>query len=239
MAAISIADLLLMRSPVYYEENGLFWFGHDTKTYYMPDLRSLALGHRRLTDRYEGRFNYNNYHPLYLGIILERATGQSVTDFMAEHLWGKLGTEYDASWSLDSEETGFEKMESGINFRPIDFIKLGSMVLHDGQWNGEAIISEEWLERSVYPAPYNAEDYTGTFLADTGICYGYMWYTMPNALGGRDIFAWGKYGQFLYISPEHSTVILRTGTSGGGNGDADNWPQILSQLSELAGENSR
>ena len=239
MADISIADLLLMRSPIYYEEGGPFWFGHDTYTYYMPDIRSLALGHTRVTDKYRGRFHYNNYHPQYLGIILERATGQSVTDFMAAHLWGKLGPEYEASWSLDSEDTGFEKMESGINFRSIDFIKLGSMVLHNGQWNGEQIMDAGWLERSMQPVPYDPEEYQGTFLQDTGVCYGYMWYSLPNSLGGIDVFAWGKYGQFLYISPENNTVILRTGSSDGGvdsYGDVDNWPQILSELSERTGE---
>lgn len=37
-----------------------------------------------------------------------------------------------ASWSLDSDASGFEKMESGINARAIDFAKIGRLFLNNG-----------------------------------------------------------------------------------------------------------
>ena len=126
MESITIEDLLLMRSDIRYEE-GNIWFGDVAKTYYMPNLRDLALSPDELTTKYEGKFHYNNYHPLLLGIILERSTGKHVAEYLEEKLWRKMGAEQDASWSLDSEESGFEKMESGINFIAIDFVKIGSM----------------------------------------------------------------------------------------------------------------
>lgn len=82
-----------------------------------------------MTDEYNGRFYYNNYHPLLLGLISERSIGQSVYEFFGCEIWQKIGAEYDAYWSVDSNKSGFGKMESGINFRAVDFLKIGSMVL--------------------------------------------------------------------------------------------------------------
>ncbi|MDE7297125.1 MAG: beta-lactamase family protein, partial [Clostridia bacterium] len=70
----TIEELLLMRSDISYSENGFLWFGDDTLTYFHSDLRELALTHTKLTNKYHGNFHYNNYHPLLLGIILERST---------------------------------------------------------------------------------------------------------------------------------------------------------------------
>ncbi|MBD5092569.1 MAG: serine hydrolase [Clostridiales bacterium] len=223
----TIEELLLMRSDIAYDEDKFLWFGDDTLTYWYDDLRGLALKHTELTDKYNGKFHYNNYHPLLLGIILERSTGVSVSQFFEREIWSKIGAEHDASWSLDGDKTGFEKMESGINFHAIDFVKLGSMVLHGGYWNGEQIISSKWLEVSTL-GTINGEEYQNSFLAGKNIGYKYMWYYTPSAHSGYDIVAWGKSDQILYISPTNDMVILRTGKTDGG---VSNWVEVLQGIS--------
>lgn len=214
---ITIEELLLMRSNIVYDEDKFLWFGDDSLTYWFDDLRDLALSHTDLTDEYNGKFHYNNYHPLLLGIILERSTGVTVSRFFEREIWQKIGAEHDASWSLDSEASGFEKMESGINFRAIDFVKIGSMVLHGGYFNGTQIISGDWLDISTLSdTPINDDEYSNSFLSGKNIGYKYMWYYTPSETSGHDIVAWGKSDQILYISPKNDTVILRTGKSDGG-----------------------
>lgn len=220
-ADITIKDLLLMRSKILYRE-GNIWFGDDAKTYYFPDLQDLALNHLRVDKKYNGQFLYNNYHPLLLGIILERCTGMSVSDYFQKKIWNKIGAEFDASWSLDSEKTQFEKMESGLNFKAIDYVKIGSALLHNGRWNGQTLVGKDWLNRSIV-APET--------LPNSIIGYQYMWYSVDNAKGGKDFFANGKYGQILYVSPTDNTVILRTGTS---EGKIDIWMYVLMQLADYA-----
>lgn len=229
IGTITIEELLLMRSDIAYDEDQFLWFGDDSLTYWHPDLRALALGHTELTDRYQGNFHYNNYHPLLLGIILERSTGVSVSEYFSEKLWKPIGAEQDATWSLDSETSGFEKMESGINFCAMDFIKLGSMVLHGGNWNGAQVIGTDWLAQSTLcPFPINAKEYEGSFLEGRNIGYRYMWYSMPSDRSGYDVFAWGRSDQLLYISPANGTVILRTGKS---DGSVSDWAEVLQKLS--------
>jgi CubicO group peptidase (beta-lactamase class C family) len=59
---------------------------------------------------------------------------------MQEKIW-QLGMEFPATWSLDSKKHGFAKMESGLNGRAIDFATFGSLLLHNGTWNGRQLIS--------------------------------------------------------------------------------------------------
>lgn len=225
---VTIEDLLLMRSPIVYEENKFLWFGDDSLTYWHPDLRKLALSHTKLTDGYKGRFHYNNYHPLLLGIILERATGVSVSEYFSREIWQKIGARYDATWSLDGKKSRFEKMESGINFRAVDFVKIGSAVLHNGYFNGARIISADRLSRSALCSfPLDGAEYEGSFLAGRNIGYKYMWYSTPSPQSGYDIIAWGKSDQILYISPANGAVALRTGKTDGGVKD---WITVLQSI---------
>lgn len=221
----TIEDLLLMRSNIAYNEDKFLWFGDDTLTYWYDNLRELALSHTNLTDKYNDEFRYNNYHPLLLGIILERSTGVSVSKYFEREIWQKIGAEYNASWSLDNDKSGFEKMESGVNFRAVDFIKIGSMVLHAGFWNGNQIINSEWLNVSTLcEFPINNSEYENSFLAGKNIGYKYMWYYIPSAKNSYDIVAWGKSDQILYISPANNLVILRTGKTDGG---VSNWIETI------------
>lgn len=221
----TIEDLLLMRSNIVYNEDKFLWFGDDTLTYWYDNLRVLALSHTDLTDKYDGKFHYNNYHPLLLGIILERSTGVSVSEYFEREIWRKIGAENSASWSLDGNKSCFEKMESGINFRAVDFVKIGSMVLHEGFWNGTQVINGEWLNLSTLcEFPIDNSQYQGSFLEGKNIGYKYMWYCTPSVQSGYDIIAWGKSDQILYISPSNNLVILRTGKTDGG---VSNWVETI------------
>ena len=69
----------------------------------------------------------NINHPLLLVMILKRATGVPVADYLEHKIWEPIGTEFPISKCLD--ERGFERMESGINARAIDYAKFGRLNL--------------------------------------------------------------------------------------------------------------
>jgi len=97
---ITIRNLLMMSSGIRYEEFP-FVTGDNTKTYWYPNLRQLALEDTQIAGPPGEKFLYNNYHPLLLGLILERATGTSVTNYLQEKIWDPVGMQYPGSWSLD------------------------------------------------------------------------------------------------------------------------------------------
>jgi CubicO group peptidase (beta-lactamase class C family) len=206
---IRLRDLLTMSSGIHYEEGGGFpWpFGDDTYTYYGADLRHIALTRTRIEQPPGIAWQYNNYHPLLLGLVLERTTGKRVSDFMATRLWQPLGAEGDATWSLDSKKSGFEKMESGVNARAVDYARLGLLFLHDGEWNGRRTVSEDWVRAATRADSANGPAYYHG--------YGYFWW-LDVERPGR-FYALGKYGQYIYVAPDADTVVVRLGSSWGVN----------------------
>ena len=145
--SITIRHLLDMTSGIHYEETGLP-NGDDALTYYFDDLRALALERTTIDEPPGQRWHYTNYNPLLLGLILERTTGVRVADYLADRLWTRIGSEFEASWSLD-HENGLEKLESGLNARPIDFAKFGRLYLNGGVWAGEQVVPSAWVEASI------------------------------------------------------------------------------------------
>lgn len=57
--------------------------------------------------------------------------------------------EYDGSWSQDSEESSFEKMESGVNTPTVDFARIGCLYLIGGNWNGTQVALADWVTAST------------------------------------------------------------------------------------------
>ncbi len=232
---IAIRDLLKMSSGIRYKEFP-FFNGDDVLTYYYPDLRQLAITNTEIIGQPGESFLYNNYHPLLIGIILERATGQPVAEFLAENIWQRIGAEYPATWSLD--EAGFEKMESGINARAIDFAKIGRLFLNNGRWEGEQVISEPWIAESTMDQGHPAEYYDTSFGpeirdAAQGGYYQYMWYGLEREGGANDFYAAGKYGQIIYISPQANLVIVRNGETYGPGMDLFDWIEIFYDFASM------
>jgi CubicO group peptidase (beta-lactamase class C family) len=202
---ITLRHLLTMSSGIRYREGGFPSLGDDTYTYYGVDLRDLALNRTQIDGTPGVAWQYNNYHPLLLGLVLERVTGTSVSAFMAKTLWQPLGAEADATWNLDSESSGFEKLESGLNARPVDYARFGQLFLHNGRWNGRRIVSEDWVRAATGAEPTTDSAYYHG--------YRYFWWIDVNRPGSY--YALGKYGQYIYVAPDADAVVVRFGRDWG------------------------
>jgi CubicO group peptidase (beta-lactamase class C family) len=217
---ITLRHLLTMSSGIRYREGGFPSLGDDTYTYYGVDLRDVALNRTRIEQPPGLAWQYNNYHPLLLGLVLERATGTSVSDFMATRLWQPLGAEAAASWNLDSERSGFEKLESGVNATAVDFARFGLLFLHDGEWNGRRIVSRDWVRAAT------RADTTAGPASYFG--YGYFWW-IDMERPGR-FYAMGKYGQYIYVAPDANAVVVRLGRDWGV--DNTTWLAIFRDITD-------
>jgi CubicO group peptidase (beta-lactamase class C family) len=228
---ITIEGLLRMSSGIRYQEFP-FLTGDDAKTYYYPDLRALALQQTEVAGKPGAAFLYNNYHPLLLGLILERATGVPVAEYLQEKIWKPLGMEYPGSWSLDSTATGFPKMESGINARAIDFARFGRLYLNGGVWEGRQIVPAAWVAASTRMEPvadrrsYYPEEFD---LPAAQLRYGYMWWGICRAEDDCDFAAEGNLGQLIYISPRSNLIIVKN-SSGYGDLTWHQWDDLFSRV---------
>ena len=211
---ITLRHLVSMSSGLRYEEAGLPW-SDDAVTYYSPDLRSTALS-AQVTETPGTRWLYNNYNPLLVGLVLERATGMPLADYVAEHLWQPMGAAYDASWSLDSEQHGFAKMESGLNARPVDYARFGHLLAHEGRVGGRQVVPARWVRRAT------ARD------AETDPAEHYQWFWWVDTDHEGRFMARGNKGQFIYVDPATDVVVVRTGRDFG----IDDWPAVLADVTD-------
>ena len=214
-ARVTLRHLLTMRSGLRYDEGGGPW-ADDTATYYAPDLRKLALEGTEIVEEPGLRFHYNNYNPLLVGLALERAVGMPVATYLETRLWRPLGMEADGSWSLDSRSSRFEKMESGLNGRAVDFARFGLLFARGGAWRGRQLVPRAWVrDPTVVP--------TGGAAPAAG--YQFFWWVQGDR-SPPAFFALGKYGQHLYVVPASGLVLVRFGTDVG----YPDWRQLLGDL---------
>ncbi len=231
---ITIRHLLMMAGGLDYQEfRPTVFNSDDILTTYYPNQRKAALEFTQIADAPGQYFLYNKYHPQLLGLILERTTGRSITDYLQEKIWNPLGMEFGGSWSLDSQASGFEKMEAGLNSRAIDFAKLGRLYLENGNWNGEQVISSEWIADSTQVDPsthheeYYPDEFGQTIFGRLEGYYKYMWYGFFRAEGAYDFAAEGDHGQFIYVSPQKNLIIVRNGIEYGDDWGTASWTETL------------
>jgi CubicO group peptidase (beta-lactamase class C family) len=203
---ITLRHLLDMNAGLHYVEYP-FLTSDGAKTYYWPDLRQLALTGTRIERPPGQAWLYNNYHPLLIGLVLERSTGMSVAGWLEQRLWQPAGMPAAASWSLDSEGSGFEKLESGLNARTVDFARFGQLFLDQGvAADGRRVLSAETVREATSPdGAMQLPQYRA------GAYYKHFWWGQQRADGAYDFSARGNHGQFVFVSPKNRVVIARNG----------------------------
>ncbi|MCP3936198.1 MAG: serine hydrolase [Actinomycetia bacterium] len=210
---ITLRHLLTMSSGLSFEDGASPW-ADPANTYHGTDLRSAVLSEPTIEQPPGTRFHYNDWNVILLGLVLERATGMSVSDYMQQRLWQPMGAEADGSWSLDSDRHGFEKTFVGVNGRAIDLAKLGWIYLNEG-YNGE---------HQVVSSAYIAEATSVDTTTDPASHYQYLWWIDED----RDsYYANGDHGQFIYVDPGADLVIAHNGRSG----DID-WIGFMGELAD-------
>jgi hypothetical protein len=230
--AITIRHLLTMGSGIRYTERDFdFPWGDGPLAYFYPDLRKLLLSDLVILEPPGRSFHYNSYNTELLGMILERTTHRTPSEYLQEKIWKPIGMEYPATWSIDSSPNGLELMAAAINARAIDFAKFGLLYLKGGIWNGRRIIPSRWVTASTMREPNDARLWqTFADWHEKGAYYGYYWWGISRAGGDYDFFAMGLYGQFIFVSPRAQVVIVRTGRDFGI--EPLSWPQVFHYIAD-------
>ncbi|NIS80635.1 MAG: serine hydrolase [Anaerolineales bacterium] len=216
---ITLRHLLMMSSGLRFERDPENPFSDDFITSHSTNMRRAALN-TEIVEEPGQSFHYNDYNPQLIGMVLERATGMSVSEYLATRLWTPMGAEADGSWDLDSRRSGFERMSVGINGRAIDFAKLGWLFLHDGKVGDRQVVPQAWVEQVTH-----ATDAMYTARAEHAYFYqNYWWLDVENDA----YFAEGNFGQWIYVYPAADLVLVRNGMNTGGI----YWTGLLAEIAQ-------
>ena len=144
------------------------------------------------------RFRYNTPAMHLLSAIVQRATGQSLSDYARERLFAPLGIKH---FRWQSDQQGHSLAGLGLALRARDLAKLGLLFASEGMWENRPLITKDWIQLS-----------TSTHTAGgppEGEAYGFLWWI--TKLGEqRSFFAAGFGGQFLYVVPAKDLVVVIT-----------------------------
>ncbi len=200
-ATVRIADLLTMSSGSNWDESYANPFSVTTEIYYGDDAYKAATG-VKVIQKPGTVHSYKSGDSQLLGLIVEKATGKSLSAYASEKIWQPVGSEHAALWSTD-HEGGNEKAYCCFNSNARDFARLGQLMLDSGRWKGKEIITPEYFQTSVTPCMI--PDASGK------PCnyYGYQWWIVPYQPGV--FYARGILGQYIIVIPSKKEVIVRLG----------------------------
>ena len=199
---ITIRQMLQMRAGYPWEETDAalwytLWDGE-----YLSDIVNVPL-----TADPGTKFQYSNLTSHWLGIIVARVAGTDLKSFGEEHLFSPLGVEVGDGWNQDLD--GYYIGCGDIQFTARDMAKFGLLYLNGGQYEGNQIISADWVQDSLQTYSGRAWDNIGQF-HDIG--YGYQWWSA--SAGHHDVnFAWGHGGNLIVIVHGLDMVVVVTADS--------------------------
>jgi len=192
---VRVIDLASMHSGMEWAESSLNPFSVLAKTYFVKDLNKLILD-QPFVEKPGIKFHYNSGNTQILSIIIERATGEKITDYFSKHFWKKMNAEQNAIWQLDSYESGNAKAFCCFSTNARDLSRMGKLYLNNGNWNGEQLVDSSFIKTS--------------FTTIDSPIYGIgIW--VDNYKGYEIGMMRGHLGQYVMFIPEINLIISRFG----------------------------
>jgi CubicO group peptidase (beta-lactamase class C family) len=194
---LTVGDLASMSSGMKWNEKYYSVINITSESYFTNDLRSVIL-RQKIIDKPGQSFRYSSGDTQLLAMVIEKATGTTLSDYLSEKFWKPMGAENNALWQLDSDNYGMEKAYCCIASTARDFARFGKLYINNGKWNDEVILDSSFVELSIQPS-FKDSPY-----------YGYGWWLYDYE--GKKVFTMnGHRGQFVISFPEENIIIVRQG----------------------------
>jgi len=184
-AAMTIEDLLTMRTGHGEEVSGAVWRGISTS--WIDEFFNIPIVHKPGTT-----YVYTSAASYMLSAIVSRVTGQRIHDYLKPRLFEPLGIEGE-QWDIGPDD--INPGGNGVTCKLSDVLKLGVLHVRRGVWEGRRILSEQWVSTATRP---HAES------------YGYHWVAWPDRF-----MAVGKFVQMVLAFPQDDAVLAIAGAMEG------------------------
>jgi len=137
------------------------------------------------------KFVYKEWDVILLSALLNKACGNCAWDICNEYLYKPLGIA-SGKWTQSKCGIDYPSWDDDItsDLSARGMAKIGLLTLHGGQWNGQRIISQEYVKLSVSPSDANSG-------------YGFLWWLSNKGFHGR-----GFGGQELNVYPDKNIVAV-------------------------------
>jgi CubicO group peptidase (beta-lactamase class C family) len=193
---ITVRNLMQMSSGLAHAEEGAT--PRDISTALLRTPLAATPGVRRLDQASD---------PQLLALVIERATRQRYASYLSQALWRQLGAA-DAWLQLD-RPGGTARADCCMLAHQGDWIRVGELLLRDGNYRGDELMRPGWV--TLMRAPAQSDPHYGAYLR-------VRWTPASGqqAPAARDVFAVeGEGGNRLWLAPALQIAILCTGPAAG------------------------
>jgi len=192
----TVGDLSSMASGLDWVEHYSSPFSITARANYDDNLAETILD-LKITETPGQTFKYLSGSTQLLGMIIQKATGKTLANYLSESFWKPLGFENEGLWQLDDDENRLAKAFCCISSNARDFARFGKLYKDHGQWNGQQVLDSTFVA-------------TATKSRFKGQPYGYGFWISDYK--GKHIFAMrGILGQYVITIPEDNLIIVRLG----------------------------
>ena len=157
-------------------------------------------------------YNYNTGETHLVGLVVQAATGKTLSDYLSEKIWKPFGMESDGYWQLESDG-GQEFAGAGVNATLRDYGRFGQFILGGGTAAGKPVLPAGWVAEASHPRADSPANGYGKLYPDYPLGYGYFWWSypkgpvaLPNHEGAFE--GEGIFGQILYLNPAERMVVV-------------------------------
>ena len=196
-ASLTVGNLASMSSGMKWNEKYYSIINITTESYFSDDLRALILN-QDIIKTPGDKFRYSSGDTQLLGMIIEKATNSTITDYATNNFTVPMGFESQALWQLDSEKSGMEKVYCCFASNAKDFARIGKLYKNHGKWNSQVLLDSTFIQKAINPV-FEKSPYYG---------YGWWLYEFEN----KKVYSMrGHRGQFVIVIPEDDLIIVRLG----------------------------
>ena len=200
-AKMTVGDLSSMASGTSWDEKYYSPLSIVTRAYFDDDLEKVMLG-LKVVEQPGKAFKYSSGDTQLLAMVIEKATGKKMYDYLTETFWKPLGSENPTLWQVDSQAHDLVKAYCCIASNAKDFARYGKLFKDHGKWYGKQLIDSVFVAKSITPRfPESPE-------------YGYGWW-MKDIADKHFFMMRGHLGQYVIVEPNDNIIIVRLGHSKG------------------------
>ena len=192
LKAMRIRDLLAMNSGHQNDTLGEFFENPDVP--WTRSFLSQEVDHKPGT-----HFVYNTGATYMVSAILKKATGEDLVDYLKPRLFDPLGIE---GYTWEKSPQGISLGGWGLRIKTEDIARFGQLYLQKGVWNGERILSEEWVDAATERQSSNGSNPK----SDWEQGYGYQFWRCRHGAYRGD----GAFGQYCIVLPDQDAVVAIT-----------------------------
>lgn len=229
-SGITLRHVLNMSSGLYPVDNSGLEYAIGSGMAYWAGASSIRGMRNRGVVRAPGTYwDYENYDTLLAVYAMKQAVGdEDYLTYPRRALLDRIGMR---NTLLSVDRFGDFILSSQVYTNARDLARFGLLYLHGGMWNGERLISQEWIDFVRTPAPATAA--RGNF-------YGGQWWLVPDDRTDVPKSAYstsGNRGQYVVVVPTHDLVIVRRGLDYGRQG-FNRWDLVREVLKAMPMESS-